>query len=128
MSERAAYVRRLLKVAAHTTRRPGTVGDESKCVGTAIGSPGLWSYQRIMTEESTPLLAVRIRDASRMIGIGRTKLSELINAGNWETVKIGRPTLITMQSLHRLIQRLDSPPKAEARGSNPLGCYIFSLT
>jgi hypothetical protein len=38
-----------------------------------------------------------------MIGLGRTKLYELIKAGDLETVKIGRATLITMRSLSDLV-------------------------
>ena len=40
-----------------------------------------------------------------MIGIGRTKLYELISTGDLETIKIGRATLITMRSLRKLIER-----------------------
>ena len=57
------------------------------------------------TIDTFTLLSVRVGEASRMIGIGRTKLYELINAGDLETVKIGRATLITMRSLRRLIER-----------------------
>ena len=57
------------------------------------------------TIDPAPLLAVRVGEASRVIGIGRTKLYELINAGDLETVKIGRATLVTMRSLRRLIER-----------------------
>ena len=52
-----------------------------------------------------PPLAVRVRDAAHMIGIGRTKLYELIGSGELQTVKIGRATLITMSSLRRLFER-----------------------
>jgi excisionase family DNA binding protein len=55
------------------------------------------------TNDSTPPLAVRVREATRMIGLGRTKLYELIKAGDLETVKIGRATLITMRSLSDLV-------------------------
>lgn len=55
--------------------------------------------------DPAPLLSVRVGDASRMIGIGRTKLYELIKAGDLEKVKIGRATLVTMRSLRRLIER-----------------------
>lgn len=56
-------------------------------------------------KDSYPVLAVRPRDASRMIGIGRTKLYELIKSGDLGTVKVGRATLITVSSLQRLIDR-----------------------
>lgn len=57
------------------------------------------------TINPTPLLSVRVGEASRMIGIGRTKLYELINAGDLEKIKIGRATLITVRSLCQLIER-----------------------
>lgn len=57
------------------------------------------------TDRPAPLLSVRVGDASRMIGIGRTKLYELIKAGDLEKVKIGRATLVTMRSLRSLIER-----------------------
>ena len=57
------------------------------------------------TIDPAPLLSVRVGEASWMIGIGRTKIYELIKAGDLETVKIGRATLVTIRSLRRLIER-----------------------
>ena len=57
------------------------------------------------TIDPAALLSVRVGEASRMIGIGRTKLYELIKAGDLETVKIWRATLITMRSLRQLVER-----------------------
>jgi len=55
-------------------------------------------------------ICVRINDAARMIGIGRTKLYELISSGELETVKIGKATRVTTASLRGLVdrQRVDS--------------------
>ena len=50
-------------------------------------------------------ICVRVNDAARMIGVGRTKLCELIAAGEVETVKLGKSTRITTASLHDLIRR-----------------------
>jgi hypothetical protein len=50
-------------------------------------------------------ISVRIADATRLTGIRRSKLYELMAAGDLETVKIGRCTLIPMDSLRRLIER-----------------------
>jgi excisionase family DNA binding protein len=58
-------------------------------------------------------ICVRVNDAARMIGIGRTKLYELIATGELETVKIGKATRITTASLHALVERqLVSEPTA----------------
>lgn len=50
-------------------------------------------------------IAVRIAEAIRLTGIRRSKLYELIASGDLETVKIGRCTLIPMESLRGLIER-----------------------
>lgn len=50
-------------------------------------------------------ICVRVNDAARMIGVGRTKLYELISTGELETVKIGQATRVTTASLYRLVER-----------------------
>ena len=40
-----------------------------------------------------------IIDAARALGIGRSKLYELINAGQLETVKLGTRTLVRVASI-----------------------------
>lgn len=50
-------------------------------------------------------ICVRVNDAARMIGIGRTKLYELISAGELETVKIGSATRVTTASLYGYVER-----------------------
>jgi len=54
-------------------------------------------------DRSTPPLTVRVREACRLTGIGRSKLYELIKAGEIETIKVGHMTLIPMGSLARFI-------------------------
>ncbi|WP_333473796.1 helix-turn-helix domain-containing protein [Sphingomonas radiodurans] len=48
---------------------------------------------------------MRIPEATRLTGIGRSKLYELIASGDIETAKIGTCTLITVASLRQLIDR-----------------------
>lgn len=50
-------------------------------------------------------ICVRVNDAARMIGVGRTKLYELIASGEIETVKLGKATRITTASLQELVRR-----------------------
>jgi excisionase family DNA binding protein len=50
-------------------------------------------------------ICVRVNDAARMIGVGRTTLYALIAAGDLEAVKIGKATRITTASLHELVRR-----------------------
>ena len=48
-------------------------------------------------------LTVRISTAVQLTGISRSRLYELIQAGDLETVKVGRSTLIPFRSLKALI-------------------------
>ena len=59
-----------------------------------------------MITSTTPApLCVRIKVAARMIGIGRTKLYELIGDGEVDVVKVGKSTLVTTASLNAMIER-----------------------
>ena len=51
-------------------------------------------------------ICVRVNDAARMIGVGRTKLYELISSGEVETIKIGNATRVTTASLHELVKQM----------------------
>jgi excisionase family DNA binding protein len=48
-------------------------------------------------------LAVSVAEACAMIGIGRTKLYELIRDGRLKRVKVGRRTLLSVASIEALI-------------------------
>lgn len=50
-------------------------------------------------------ISVRVAEAIRLTGIGRSKLYELIASGDIETIKVGRCTLIPMTSLRALVRR-----------------------
>ncbi|QNA82955.1 helix-turn-helix domain-containing protein [Sphingomonas sp. So64.6b] len=52
------------------------------------------------------LITVRIRDACRITGIGRSKLYELIASGDVETIKVGAITLIPVDSLREFLAGL----------------------
>jgi excisionase family DNA binding protein len=47
-------------------------------------------------------ICVSINDTACALGIGRTKIYELINAGQLETVKIGRRTLVRIASIRAI--------------------------
>ena len=50
-------------------------------------------------------ITVRVREACRLTGIGRSKLYELIAAGEIEIIKVGTITLVPVASLTRYLQR-----------------------
>lgn len=55
--------------------------------------------------QSSEPICVRVNDAARLIGVGRTKLYELIAAGEVDTVKFGKATRVLTGSLHDFIRR-----------------------
>jgi excisionase family DNA binding protein len=59
-------------------------------------------------------LLLPIKQAASDLGVGRTKLYELVNQHELELVKIGSKSLITASSLNALVARL-----TEAKGGNP---------
>jgi excisionase family DNA binding protein len=50
-------------------------------------------------------LTVRIREACRLTGIGRSKLYELIAVGEIEIIKVGAITLVPVSSLTSFLRR-----------------------
>ena len=50
-------------------------------------------------------ISVRVREACRLTGIGRSKLYELIGAGEIEVFKVGTSTLIPMERLEAFITK-----------------------
>jgi excisionase family DNA binding protein len=49
-------------------------------------------------------ITVRIRQACRLTGIGRSKLYELVAAGEIEIIKVGTITLVPVASLTKFLQ------------------------
>lgn len=60
-------------------------------------------------------ITVRIKDACKMTGIGRSKLYLLIAEGKIETIKIGSMTLIPVSSLEALLETNRPESKARCR-------------
>lgn len=49
-------------------------------------------------------IAISVKDAVRTLGLSRTTIYALINQGRLDTIKLGRRTLIKMESVKRLVQ------------------------
>ena len=58
-----------------------------------------------LEQAGRPVL-LRINDACRCIGLGRSKLYELIARGDIEVVKIGSRTLVPIVSLEKFVRSL----------------------
>jgi excisionase family DNA binding protein len=61
-------------------------------------------HNSLAGDRHLPILAVRIADAARLTGIGKTKLFEPIADGTLETTHVGRRRLILYRSLCQLIE------------------------
>lgn len=50
-------------------------------------------------------LTITIANARKALGIGNTKIYELINAGRLVTLRIGRRRLVTCASIQQLVEQ-----------------------
>jgi excisionase family DNA binding protein len=50
-------------------------------------------------------ITVRIPTALKMIGLGRSKFYELVQEGEIELIKVGRTSLVLVESLHTFVAR-----------------------
>lgn len=57
-----------------------------------------------MSNRTPEPITVRIREACRITGIGRSKLYELISEGEIETIKVGTMTLVPVAGLRAFIE------------------------
>ena len=58
-------------------------------------------------------ISVRIPDASRMTGLGRSTIYELIASGDIEAAKVGRATVIMVESIRSFLtaNRMQTRPR-----------------
>ncbi len=59
-------------------------------------------------------LTLRINDAAKALGIGRSSIYRLINQGKLRTVKIAGRTLVPATEVHRIVDRAIAEAKAGA--------------
>lgn len=48
-------------------------------------------------------ITATINDTAKALGLGRTSIYALVREGRLEAIKLGRRTLIKVESIHRLI-------------------------
>ena len=59
------------------------------------------------TENELPVLLVRPEDAARVLGVGRTKVYELIRSGALRSVRVGGLRRIPVAALNEYVTRLE---------------------
>ena len=62
----------------------------------------------VESRQSEPALLLKIEEAARLLGIGRTSLFELIGQGRSQTVRLGRRRLVVRAGLERFIEEICS--------------------
>jgi excisionase family DNA binding protein len=58
-------------------------------------------------ENGLPVLLVRPEDAARVLGLGRTKVYELIRSGALRSVRVGGLRRIPVTALNEFVTRLE---------------------
>ena len=58
--------------------------------------------------EKEPALLLKVEDAARLLGVGRTTLFELIGQGRIQTVRVGRRRLVVRAGLERFVEEISS--------------------
>ncbi len=58
-----------------------------------------------MKDANIQPLAVSIKDAGKMIGVGRTKMYDLIDNRGLRSVKIGRLRMILVEDIHSWLRQ-----------------------
>jgi excisionase family DNA binding protein len=74
----------------------------------------------VQSKYAAPFL-VKPSDACRLLGCGRTRLYQLLNAGEFDCFTDGRSRKITVESIHRYVKRrlaasADSEPQVVKPG------------
>lgn len=64
-------------------------------------------------DSAEPLL-VDVQQAAKMVGIGRSKLYELVRKGQIPVVHIGRSVRVPVSALHDFVSRLLAEQEGEA--------------
>jgi excisionase family DNA binding protein len=60
-----------------------------------------------VAENELPVLLVRPEDAARVLGVGRTKVYELIRSGALRSVRVGGLRRVPVAALNEYVTRLE---------------------
>ena len=64
--------------------------------------------QQVAQSPREPALLLKVEDAARLLGVGRTTFFELISQGRIQTVRVGRRRLVVRAGLERFVEEISS--------------------
>jgi excisionase family DNA binding protein len=88
------------------TAKGAAAGKAKTPAGRADAGPAPQQPPRKPTVGTGPVLLLSVEEAARSLSIGRSKMFQLIAAGQLEAVHIGRSTRVAVSALHDLLERL----------------------
>jgi len=68
---------------------------------------------RNFTETQMLPIALSIKETAKALGLGRSSIYALLKGGRLTAIKVGRRTLVTTNSIARLIGTVSNPPRPE---------------
>ena len=77
--------------------------DDERLSGSSM-SPVL----QVAPSPREPALLLKVEDAARLLGVGRTTFFELISQGRIQTVRVGRRRLVVRAGLERFVEEISS--------------------
>ena len=86
-----------------TDGEPDWSDDEERSPGIVM-TPVL----SVKPSEKEPALLLKVEDAARLLGVGRTPLFELIGQGRIQTVRVGRRRLVVRAGLECFVAEISS--------------------
>jgi len=69
----------------------------------------------VISTSTSTAMAVSIKDAAKMIGLGRTSFYNLLNSGQIRPIRLGGRVLVPISELVTLIERPQSTGSAQPR-------------
>ena len=108
VQELFSHLRQILDLLEDMSRHPyqppeagQSSASPSSPARTPQGKPAAPIPQAVTPEQPPPML-VSIKEARRLIGVGNTRIYDLINAGALETIRIGKRRMVRYSSLQKL--------------------------
>ncbi len=86
-----------------TDGEPDWIDDEPR-----VRQLGFNATSHVKSVSAEPALLLKVEDAARLLGVGRTTLFEFIGQGRIQTVRLGRRRLVVRAGLERFVEEISA--------------------